>query len=94
MKTQSSIEDEFMPIQEAEFAGLSQIIQKRTRLKRAKEEFECDQLNTNTADFGKYIEKTYGLRLIRSFNGGGLYQTDITVVNEKKYLLFLLKFGL
>ena len=92
MKTQSSIDDEFMPIQEAEFAGVSQIIQKWTRLKRAKEEFECNWLNTNTADFGKYIEKTYGLRLIRSFNDGDT-PPIYNVVNEKKYLLFLLKFG-
>jgi glyoxylase-like metal-dependent hydrolase (beta-lactamase superfamily II) len=39
-----------------------------------------------------FIEKTYGLRLIRSFNDGDT-PPIYNVVNEKKYLLFLLKFG-
>ena len=58
------------------------------RLQRAK----IESWNCNTIPFPQWLESQWGLRIYIDAAGQG-YTDEFTVVDEKKYLMYLLKFG-
>jgi len=60
-------------------------------LRRARDDFsETGNLYTDPYAFSHHLQKIYGLR--PELDGSSNY-TSYTVIDEKKYLLFLLKYG-
>jgi len=55
----------------------------------AKKEF--DQLDSYNKDFSEWIKDTYGINL--KFDEHGMVRLDSSIVDEQKYLIFLLKYG-
>jgi len=63
-----------------------------TMLRRAREDFgKTGNLYTDPYAFSHHLQKIYGLR--PELDGSLNYTQSYTVIDEKKYLLFLLKYG-
>ena len=86
MKVPPSVEDNFIPMAASDFITLQEQRRKRNehwaRLKRAR--LDCD-----TGNFPEWMEKIHGVRLLMD---NGMFTDDYTVVDEKKYTLYLLKY--
>jgi hypothetical protein len=98
MKVNPKIEDAFLPMYEDDIIPLEEIKKKRDRywamLRRAKNEYlslvDGTEYNDGINGFYYFMQQNYGLQpeLIDG-NLGSTYN----IVDEKKYLLFLLKYG-
>jgi len=63
-----------------------------TMLRRARDDFgKTGNLYTDPYAFSHHLQKIYGLR--PELDGSLNYTQSYTVIDEKKYLLFLLKYG-
>ena len=89
MKTPSSIEDTLIPMYEEDREALRAFRIKRNehwaRLRKAKAEYKWQD------GFPEWIERTYGLSL--TLNGQGNITNNYEIVDEKKYVTFLLKYS-
>lgn len=100
MKVPTSIEDAFIPMEADGFAILQEQRKKRDRywamLYDARQEFlqlteqVAAEYNTDPGAFYYYLRQNYGLQVetVDSKITG-----EYAVVDEKKYLIFLMKFG-
>jgi hypothetical protein len=89
MKVPDSIEDAFIPMESVDFPTLQEQRRCRNehwaRLKRSR--LDCDGISGN---YPKWLEEQYGLRVHMT---NGMITDDYTVIDEKKYLVYLLKYG-
>lgn len=100
MKVPQSVEDAFIPMESSDFENLQEQRKKRNQywamLRSAKDEFYRLVGQSGMADymdegaFFYYLKQNYGLEVELI---DGKIAGDYHIVNEKKYLLFLLKFG-
>lgn len=62
------------------------------RLRLAKEDYYgiYDRLTETTPEFYDHLQKQYGLKL--DFDSGGNISDTYQIVDEKKYMLFILKY--
>lgn len=100
MKVPTSIEDTFIPMEADGFAILQEQRKKRDRywamLYESRQEFlqlskqAAPEYNTDPGDFYYYLKENYGLQVETV---DGKITGDYAVVDEKKYLIFLMKFG-
>jgi hypothetical protein len=100
MKVPSSIEDAFIPMELDDLCILQEQKKQRDRywamLYRARQDFlamiEHTSLNYNTDSnvFFLHLKQAYGLQVETV---DGKITSEYAVVDEKKYLLFLMKFG-
>jgi hypothetical protein len=100
MKVPISIEDTFIPMEADGFAILQEQRKKRDRywamLYDARQEFlqlteqAAAEYNTDLGAFFYYLRQNYGLQVETV---DGKITGEYAVVNEKKYLIFLMKFG-
>lgn len=91
-------DDAFIPMEADDFAALQEQRRKRNehwqRMRRARAQFLEDVEAADcsgTFDFWKYLEINYGL--IPERDESGNITEGFTIVDEKLYTLFLLKFG-
>jgi len=59
-------------------------------LRKLKLEFTSETGNNDHREYMKWLENTYGLRPIETQNG--MLSDDYTVVDEKKFLVYILKY--
>ena len=89
MKVPDSVEDAFIPMEADDFPTLQEQRRRRNehwaRLKRAR--LDCDGISGN---YPKWLEEQYGLRVHMN---NGMITDDYTVVDDKKYLIYLLKYS-
>jgi hypothetical protein len=89
MKVPKSVEDAFIPMEATDFLTLREQRRRRddhwARLKRAR--LDCDGISGN---YPKWLEEKHGLR-VHLVNG--MITDDYTVVDEKKYIIYLLKYS-
>jgi hypothetical protein len=89
MKVPNSAEDVFIPVEINEHGTLREQRQRRdehwARLKRARLDF-----NGISGNYPKCLEEQYGLQVHMP---NGMITDDYTVVDEKKYLIYLLKYS-
>jgi len=100
MKVPVSVEDAFIPMEVADIEALQEQRKKRDRywsmLRSAKNEFYRLVGQSGMADymdegaFFYYLRQNYGLQVELI---DGKIAGEYAVVDEKKYLLFLIKFG-
>lgn len=100
MKVPKSIEDSFIPMEPEDFVVLQAQRNKRDdywkMLYNARQEFlklteqSSAEYDGDSGAFYYYIKQNYGLQ-IETIDGN--ISGEYAVVNEKKYLLFLMKFG-
>lgn len=89
MKVPASVENGFIPMEAEDIPSLQEQRQKRNehwaRLKRAR--LDCDGISGN---YPKWLEEQYGLRI---HIVDKMITDNYTVVDEKKYLIYLLKYS-
>lgn len=89
MKVNPSIEDSFIPMEATDFDTLLDHKRRRNehwqRMRTARE--DCPTPNT----FHLWLEEHWGLRVV--LDKDSMITSDYAVVDEKKYLMYLLKFG-
>lgn len=100
MKVSPSIEDAFIPIEINDIEALQEQRKKRNQywsmLRRAKLDFinltdqACIEYEIGDEAFFYYLRQNYGLHVELI---DGKIAGEYAIVDEKKYLLFLLKFG-
>jgi hypothetical protein len=100
MKVPISIEDTFIPMEADDFVILQEQKKKRDRywkmLYNARQEFlkltkqACLEYEIGQDAFYYYLKQNYGLQ-VETIDGK--ITGEYIVVNEKKYLIFLMKFG-
>jgi hypothetical protein len=100
MKVPTSIEDTFIPMEADDFIVLQAQRKKRdqywTMLYEARQEFlkltqqAAAEYDTDPGAFFYYLRQNYGLQVETV---DGKITGEYAVVNEKKYLIFLMKFG-
>lgn len=87
MKVPPSVEDNFIPMEALDFTTLQEQRRRRNdhwaRLKRAR--VDCN----DTHNYPKWLEDTWGIKVHMN---AGMITDDYTVVDEKKYTLYLLKY--
>jgi hypothetical protein len=66
------------------------------RLRKCKEEYdrlaEAVEIGQGFLTFEDFMREWYGVRMIMDTGDGGI-SLDYEVINEQKYMLFILKFG-
>jgi hypothetical protein len=66
------------------------------RLRKCKEEYdrlaEAVEIGQGFLTFEDFMREWYGVRMIMDIGDGGI-SLDYEVINEQKYMLFILKFG-
>jgi len=62
-------------------------------LKQARDLWSLDHADQPVEDFLLYLEDTYGIQMSTQENMSGI-DTEYGIVDEKKYMIFVLKFGL
>ena len=89
MKVDPSIEESFIPMEVTDIDTLQEQKRKRNehwiRLKRARS--DCP----DPPNYPKWLEDTWGLRV--SLSSDSMITDEYTILDEKKYLMYLLKFG-
>jgi hypothetical protein len=89
MKVPVSVESAFIPMEADDIPSLQEQRRKRNehwaRLKLAR--LDCDGISGN---YPKWLEEQYGLRVHMVDH---MITDDYTVVDEKKYLIYLLKYS-
>ncbi len=100
MKIPESLEDAFIPMEAKDLEALQQQRKKRDQywsmLRRAKTDFikltdqACLEYEIGEDAFYYYLRQNYGLQVELI---DGKIAGDYVIVDEQKYLLFLLKFG-
>ena len=100
MKVPLSVENSFIPMEAEDIPSLQEQRRKRDQywkmLYNARQEYlkltdqEAAEFNINTSAFFYYLKQHYGLQVETV---DGKITGEYTVIDEKKYLLFLMKFG-
>jgi hypothetical protein len=62
-------------------------------LKQARDLWNQDHADQSVEDFLIYLEDTYGIQMSARQKLSGV-DTEYSIVDEKKYMIFVLKFGL
>ena len=67
------------------------------RLRRCKEEYDrladAVEIGQGFLTFNDFMREWYGVKMVIDTGGDGGISLDYEVVDEKKYLVFMLKFG-
>jgi hypothetical protein len=101
MKVPVSVESAFIPMEAEDIPSLQKQRRKRNQywmmLYNARQEYlkltdqqGVAEFNMNTSAFFYYLKQNYGLQVETV---DGKITGDYAVVNEQKYLIFLMKFG-
>jgi hypothetical protein len=100
MKVPVSVESAFIPMEAEDIPSLQKQRRRRDQywamLYKARQEYlkltdqEAAEFNMNTSAFFYYLKQNYGLQVETV---DGKITGEYAVMDEKKYLLFLLKFG-
>ena len=99
MKVPNSIEDAFIPMEEQDIDSVQKQKKKRdqywTMLFRARQDFltlttQAWEYDTDPGAFFYFLKQNYGLQVATL---DGKITSEYAVVDEKKYLLFLLKYS-
>jgi len=88
MKVNPSIEESFIPMEVTDIDTLQKQKRKRNehwaRLKQAR--LVCP----DPPNYPRWLEDTWGIRVVMK---EGMITDEYTILDEKKYLMYLLKFG-